>query len=155
MTGGIMSEREQLIAALMNPETSTVVDFEASYKDLFVYGCDRAHASSCADKIIAEGGTRRSLQIMSDEGLRSAQRKLNIEFRERKVAQQQRTHDAEVESRMPIRRDDATEFAIRGGQPGSWFDANESAYDGGVSYRQAGQPQNEDLERRVRSAFAK
>src|ERR1700730_4680583 len=50
-----MSEREELIAGLMNPGTSPVIDFEASYKDLYVYGCDRAHASRLADRIIAEG----------------------------------------------------------------------------------------------------
>src|SRR5271156_4236835 len=92
-----MSDREKLIAALMNPETSTVVDFEASYKDLYVYGCDRAWAAACADKILAEGGTNRSLQIMNDVGLRNAQRKLNIEHRERIVAQQERSIAADAE----------------------------------------------------------
>jgi hypothetical protein len=44
-------------------------------------------------------------------------------------------------------------FEMRGGQPGSWFDANENAYNGGARYEQSGRPKTEDMERRLRSAF--
>src|SRR5580700_6538251 len=113
-----MNEREQLIAALMNPETSSVVDFEASYKDLYVYGCDRAWASRIADRIIAEGDVKRSLEIMSDEVLRNGVRKLNIDHREREIAQLERAISAGQEQRRPISHGPAEDYAIRGGQPG-------------------------------------
>jgi cobalamin-dependent methionine synthase I len=150
-----MTEREQLIAALMNPETSTVVDFESSYKDLYVYGCDHERAARCADKILAEGGTNRSLQIMNDEVLRNGQRKLNIEHRERIHAQQERSIAAAVDQRSPIRKSDAQEVAIRGGQPGSWFQIDDPYNGGGVEYVSAGASVREPMERKVRSAFAR
>jgi hypothetical protein len=146
-----MSEREELIAGLMNPETSPVVDFEASYKDLYVYGCDRAHASRLADRIIAEGGVKRSLQIMSDEVLRNGVRKLNIEQRQREVAQQEKSVEEARALRAPRPISDTENFAMRGGQPGSWF---EVPNDGPYTYEQAGRSQHEEMERRVKSAFA-
>lgn len=150
----VTEQREILIAGLMNPELSPVVDFEKSYKDAYVYGCDRAHATRLADRIIKEGGIKRSLQIMSDEGLRNNVRKLNIEQSLREVAQQNQSIEEARALRAPRLMSDEDNFAMRGGQPGSWFDANESAYDGGVSYRQSGRPQHEEMERRVKSAFA-
>jgi hypothetical protein len=147
-------QREILIAGLMNPDLSPVVDFEKSYKDCYVYGCDRAHATRLADRIIAEGSVKRSMQIMSDDALRANVRKLNIEDRARKVAQQEKADEEGRALHAPRPMSDADNFAMRGGNPGGWFDANESAYDGGVSYRQSGQPVREEMERRVRSAFA-
>jgi hypothetical protein len=146
--------RETLIAGLMNPNLSPVVDFEKSYKDCYVYGCDRAWAERLADRILTEGSVKRSLQIMSDEGLRNNVRKLNIEQRLREVAQQNQSIEEARALGSPRPMNDADNFAMRGGQPGSWFDANESAYDGGISYRQSGRPVREEMERRVRSAFA-
>jgi len=148
-----MSDRELLITGLMNPETSPVVDFEKSYKDLYVYGCDREHATKLADRIIKEGGVKRSMQIMTDDALRSNVRKLNIEQRLRENEQGEL---AEKEARAlsaPRPMSDTENIALRGGQPGSWF-ADEPAYDGGVGYTQAGAPHREEMERRVKSAFA-
>jgi hypothetical protein len=150
-----MNEREQLIAALMNPETSSVVDFEASYKDLYVYGCDRAWASRIADRIIAEGDVKRSLEIMSDEVLRNGVRKLNIEHREREIAQLERAISAGQEQRRPISHGPAEDYAIRGGQPGSWFEIEDPYGGGGAEYVQSGAPVRHEMERKVRSAFAR
>jgi hypothetical protein len=147
-------QRELLISGLMNPETSPVVDFERSYKDCYVYGCDRAHATKLADRILAEGGVKRSMQIMSDDALRANVRKLNIEQRLREVAQQTKSDEEARALRSPRPMSDGENFAMRGGQPGGWFDASEAAYDGGVSYRQSGKPVREEMERRVKSAFA-
>lgn len=91
---------------------------------------------------------------MSDEGLRNGVRKLNIEERLREVAQQNQSIEEARALRSPRPMSDADNFAMRGGQPGGWFDANESAYDGGVSYRQSGRPVREEMERRVKSAFS-
>ena len=150
-----MTEREQLIAALMNPETSSVVDFEASYKDLYVYGCDRDWASRLADKIIREGDVKRSLEIMNDEVPRNGVRKLNIEDRARIVAQEKRAHDAAIEQRQPVSQGPATDYAVRGGQPGSWFEIEDPYGGGGASYVQSGAPVRQDMERKVKSAFAR
>ena len=149
-----LDQRSLLISGLMNPDLSPVVDFEKSYKDCYVYGCDREHATRLADRILAEGGLKRSMQIMSDDALRANVRKLNIEDRQRKVAQQEKADEEGRALRAPRPMTDAENFAMRGGNPGGWFDANESAYDGGVSYRQSGRPVHEEMERRVRSAFA-
>ena len=91
---------------------------------------------------------------MSDDALRANVRKLNIEHRERQVAQQNQSIEESRALFAPRPMSDADNFAMRGGQPGGWFDANESAYDGGVSYRQSGRPVREEMERRVKSAFA-
>jgi hypothetical protein len=147
--------RETLIAGLMNPRLSPVIDFEKSSGEVFVYGCDRAHATRLADRIIKEGSIKRALTIMSDESLRNNVRKLNIEDRIRKVSQLDAIAEQERALIAPRPVSDDTRFSMRGGQPGSWFDANESAYDGGVSYRQSGAPVREQMEQRVKSAFAK
>lgn len=150
-----MSEREQLIKGLMDPEKSPVVDFEASYKDVFVYGCDRTHATKLADRIIAEGGVQRSLEIMSDEGLRNSVRKLNVEDHQRKFEQRQRAIAAEAEQRSPRPMSDSANFAMRGGQPGSWFEIEDPYGGGGVSYVQSGAPVRQEMEQKVKSAFAR
>jgi hypothetical protein len=147
-------QRELLISGLMNPETSPVVDFERSYKDCYVYGCDRAHATKLADRILAEGGVKRSMQIMSDEALLNNVRKLNIEQRQREVAQFDKSESEARALRAPQTMTDGVNTHV-GEQPGSWFDTNESAYDGGASYRQSGRPAHEEMERRVKSAFAR
>src|SRR5271170_467194 len=147
-------KRDELIAGLMNPNISPVIDFEKSYKDLHVFGCDHMHASQLADRIIREDRVNRSLQIMNDTVLRDGQRAINVEFRERELAQLEKSQAEQRALRAPLPMSEANRFAMRGGNPGGWFDTSETAYDGGVSYRQSGRPVNDDMERRVRSAFA-
>jgi len=118
-----------------------------------VYGCDREHATKLADRILAEGGVKRSMQIMSDDALRASVRKLNIEQRLREHAQGELAEKEARALRQPVPMSDNENIALRGGQPGSWF-VNEPAYDGGVGYEQAGQPVREEMARKVRSAFA-
>jgi hypothetical protein len=153
--GDLMSEiRDRLIAALINPETSTVVDFEKSYRGVFVYGCDRQHAERCADIIIKEGRAEQALENMSHEGMRNGIRKLNIEQREREVEQRERGAAEERALAEPRALSDTNNFAMRGGQPGNWF-TDEPAYEGGAEYEQAGGKVREEMERKVKSAFAK
>jgi hypothetical protein len=150
-----MSEiRDRLIAALINPDTSTVVDFEKSYRNIYVYGCDRQHAESCADQIIAEGRADTALANMAHEGMRSGIRKLNIEQRELEIEQRERGAAAERALAEPRPMSEVNNFAMRGGQPGNWF-TDEDAYDGGATYEQAGGKAREDMERKVKSAFAR
>jgi hypothetical protein len=134
----------------MNHDTSPIVDFERSERGVFVYGCDRVWAEYQADRIIREGRAEQALKNFSDPAFLENIRKLNVEQREQQIAQGKKIEEEmrALAQPMPISGDK------RGGQPGSWFSESESS-DDTVYYEQSGAPRNEDMERKVRSAFAK
>src|ERR1700677_3662926 len=93
--------RDQLIAALINPDTSPIVDFEKSYRGVYVYGCDKAWAEHCANRIIQEGRAEQSLKNFSDAGFLANIRKLNIEQRQVAIAQQKKIEEEMRDLALP------------------------------------------------------
>ena len=113
-------------------------------------------AEAVTAEILKRGEGEKYLEPLTHEetarGIRTIiaeQRNLLPHVREKRIREAEEKY-----LRAPQAMSDSDAFALRGGQPGNWF-ANEPAYDGGFNYEPAGGAARPEMEKRLRSAFAK
>jgi hypothetical protein len=111
-------------------------------------------AEAIAAAAINRGDGPKWIDLLTKDDTARAMRSLLIEEQERRKAQVSQLAEETRSLRLPVRKSDEEEFALRGGQPGNWF-TDEPAYDGGAAYVPAGAAVREEMSKKVRSAFAR